>query len=99
MAPTSRRVSANAGFAKLKSIRSRNEAKRNNIRPSLTRIPTKRDHFAEKESRKFYMLEHVLVDEVVQLDWNMLQLCRLNWWVLRNVLRPDWQELPLAAFR
>jgi hypothetical protein len=45
------------------------------------------------------MLEHVLVDEVVQLDWNMLQLCRLNWWVLRNVLRPYWQELPLAAFR
>ena len=45
------------------------------------------------------MLEHVLVDEVVQLDRNMLQLYRLNWRVLRNVLRPDWQELPLAAFQ
>ena len=37
------------------------------------------------------MLEHVLVDEVMQLNRDML-----NCWVLRNVLRPYWQELPLA---
>jgi hypothetical protein len=46
----------------------------------------KRAHFAEKESRKFYMLEHDLVDEVVQLHRDLLGLCRLNWWLLRIVL-------------
>jgi hypothetical protein len=38
----------------------------------LARFPVKYFHFAEKESRQFNILEHVLVDEVVQLRRNML---------------------------
>jgi hypothetical protein len=39
---------------------------------ALARFPAKWNHFAEKESRQIHMLEHVLIDEVMQLRRDML---------------------------
>jgi hypothetical protein len=39
---------------------------------SLARFPAKCTHFAEKESRQFNILEHVLVGEVMQVRRDML---------------------------
>ena len=38
----------------------------------IARFPAKYIHFAEKESRQCNILEHVLVDEVMQLRRDML---------------------------
>jgi hypothetical protein len=42
------------------------------------------------------MLKHDLVEEVMQRHRDMLQFAGINRRALRNVLRPYWQELPLA---
>ncbi len=45
----------------------------------LARFPAKWNYFAEKESRQFNILEHVLVDEVMQLRRDMLLVTVTPW--------------------